>query len=49
MKEADYVPYLVLGVIVVLILRSEPGCDRGCKTTLDHLLGHMLPLLLKGA
>jgi hypothetical protein len=38
----------VLGLLAVgatLLLMSNPRCGSGCKTVLQHLLGHELDLL----
>ena len=47
----DITPHLILAGVALVgwaYLREDPQCDQGCKTRLDHLLQHALPLLLKG-
>ena len=35
------------GIVVGLqILASQPNCDRGCKTVLEHLTEHVLQDML---
>ena len=49
-RGPDTTPLVVLGVGVTILLwaylRENPQCDRGCQNRLDHLLLHVLPLLL---
>jgi hypothetical protein len=46
--EFDVTPLVAAGIAILLwaYLREDPQCDRGCKNRLDHLLLHVLPLLL---
>ena len=47
MKHARVSPAVVAGAILLwAYLRQDPRCDRGCRNRLDHLLLHVLPLLL---
>jgi len=44
-KDADLGTALLVGTGVVVglqILASQPNCDRGCKTVLEHLTEHVL-------
>ncbi len=43
---------LLIGVGVVVIakvLASEPNCNRGCKTVLEHITQHVVGELISGA
>ncbi len=37
-----------LFITATLYLMSQPNCDQGCKTVLEHLLAHELDALLGG-
>ncbi len=43
---------LVVGSVAVLVLlgwlRSNPRCDRGCQTQLQHLQEHIAENLIRG-
>jgi|HubBroStandDraft_2_1064218.scaffolds.fasta_scaffold652683_2 hypothetical protein len=48
-KEEAVVKALVVGTTVVaglMILASNPNCNRGCKTMLEHLTEHVLQDML---
>jgi hypothetical protein len=48
-KEEAVVKTLVVGTTVVaglMILASNPNCNRGCKTLLEHLTEHVLQDML---
>jgi len=49
MARQDVGTALLVGAGVVLglkILSSQPNCDRGCKTVLEHLTEHVLQDML---
>lgn len=35
------------GILLVGWLQSNPNCDRGCRTQLEHLKDHLMVDLLK--
>lgn len=48
-RKSDLGNALLVGTGIVVglqILASQPNCDRGCKTVLEHLTEHVLQDML---
>jgi len=47
-KAAQLILFGVGVVVLAKILESQPNCNRGCKTVLEHITNHVLTDVVSG-
>ncbi len=48
MKKSDYVGLGILALVLgYAYSQQDPQCDRGCKDNWEHLMEHVLPVLIQ--
>jgi hypothetical protein len=48
MKRTDYAPLAGLALLLGYgYSQQDPHCDQGCRNNWDHLMKHLLPIILR--